>query len=67
MTEEEREIAIVNFKQGFEAGYVKAKEDFDRPRGAWHIWYACPHCGEMRSKPFDTCAYCGADMWKEGD
>ena len=23
------------FKQGFEAGYAKAKEDFERPHGEW--------------------------------
>lgn len=34
------------FKQGFEAGYAKAKADFERPQGNWE--YLKEHITEMR-------------------
>lgn len=30
-----QEYLKIGFKQGFEAGYAKAKEDFGRPQGEW--------------------------------
>ena len=67
------------FKQGFEAGYAKAKKDFERPRGEWKEVYLTPEekCfyGELwecsvcwvRDKKSNFCPNCGADMLKEGE
>ena len=44
------------FKQGFEAGYAKAKEDFERPNGKWidesKDALRCSACGKLVYKPF---------------
>lgn len=32
----------------------------------WIVSYECSNCGEIRSRPFDECPFCKADMreWK---
>ena len=72
-----QEYLKIGFKQGFEAGYAKAKEDFERPHGEWkyHKYdrdYECSICNtrydafDLPVKTWDYCPNCGASM-KEGD
>lgn len=69
------------FKQGFEAGYAKAKEDFERPHGEWVYKkfdkktgisdsYFCSCCDFPLTGIYKIyCSVCGADMRikKEGE
>lgn len=59
------------FKQGFEAGYTKAKEDFERLRGEWVLdkefsfvfnMYECSKCRFNGSKRWHFCPNCGVPM-----
>ena len=74
-----QEYLKIGFKQGFEAGYAKAKEDFERPRGEWieHRQYymnyfvseyECSNCRDevWQETEWQFCPNCGADM-REGE
>lgn len=72
-----QEYLKIGFKQGFEAGYAKAKEDFGRPQGEWIFKngkYRCTACGEKAIYVYpglstipkailtDFCPKCGVQM-----
>jgi DNA-directed RNA polymerase subunit RPC12/RpoP len=72
-----QEYLKIGFKQGFEAGYAKAKQDFERPHGEWEVigretfsptvTYRCSVCKakEVSCVPNDKphyCENCGARM-----
>lgn len=64
-----QEYLKIGFKQGFEAGYAKAKEDFGRPQGEWgkdirlinYLTRKCLECGK-NSAVGNFCMWCGSDM-----
>lgn len=57
----------VNMREAYEAGYEKAKKEYERPQGEWNYIQAgmavCPFCGASPHKDYKNfCPNCGASM-----
>jgi len=58
----------LNMREAYEAGYEKAKKEYERPQGEWvdcGEYYKCPFCENwvltVDGKP-KFCGECGAKM-----
>ena len=70
----EEDIRLSN-RTGFDDGYEKAKEEFERPKGHWvekqetsrSVSFYCSECECAGLGVENFCSWCGADMRKEND